>query len=100
MVASIDEKLIGWSSERSNGFPRIITDRAIRDPYKRFQESKGPLNQILIRTASDEIVDVAEFSPVVAAIESFELFRAYVDGNDDEARVAIDGIVNAAIMEG
>jgi hypothetical protein len=89
-IVSIESKLERWAIKHSAGVPKILTDRAIRDPYKRFEESKGPLNQIHIRLA-DRIVDVASCSSVVEAVESFELFRAYAD--DDDAKHVIDAIV-------
>lgn len=91
LVGSIEKRLQSWAANNSSGVPRILTDRASRDPYKRFQESKGPLNQIHIRLAGKKISDVAECSPVIAAIESFELFRAYV--TDADAKAQVDKIV-------
>jgi HD superfamily phosphohydrolase len=90
LIGSIERRLQSWSDNNSSGFPRILTDRASRDPYKRFQESKGPLNQIHIRLG-ERIADVAECSPVIAAIETFELFRAYVV--DAEAKAQVNKIV-------
>jgi uncharacterized protein len=96
LIISIEKKLEAWASKRSGeGIPLILSDRAERDPYKRFQESKGPLNQIHIRLADNQIYDVASCSSVIAAIETFELFRAYVD--DDEARRAVEGIVKTEL---
>jgi len=66
----------------------------VRDPYKRFQESKGPLNQIHIRVADDSILDAAECSSVIAAIEKFELFRAYIDKEDADAEETVNQIVD------
>ncbi len=63
------------------------------NPYKRFQESKTPLNQIHIRTEEGRSIDMAEYSPVVAALETFHVFRAYVDVGDSDARKAIEQIV-------
>jgi uncharacterized protein len=99
LIVSIESNLVKWA-ERNSGeqTPRILTDRATRDPYKRFEESKGPLNQIHIRLADNEIRDVATCSSVIAAVESFSLFRAYV--RDDVAGKAVDEIVKAAIKEG
>lgn len=91
LVGSIEKRLQNWADKNSTGFPRILTDRAARDPYKRFQESKGPLNQIHIRLAGKKISDVAECFPVIAAIETFELFRAYVI--DGDAKAQVDRIV-------
>ena len=94
-IASIETKLSTWAKANSTGAPRILTDRAVRDPYRRFEESKGPLNQIHIRLSGSEVLDVASCSPVIAAIESFELFRAYTD--DSEARSVVERVVNAQL---
>lgn len=91
LVASVETKLDRWAQTNSTGAPRIMTDRATRDPYKRFEESKGPLNQIHIRVSGTEILDVASCSSVIAAIESFELFRAYTE--DGEATSMVEKVV-------
>lgn len=70
-----------------------MTDKADREPYKRFQESKGPLNQIRIKTSSGELVDLVKRSKVVAAISTFKLYRVYV--SDDEARLFVEQTINA-----
>ena len=88
--AAINAKLAEWVSDHAGDMPRILIDEAIREPYKRFQESKGPLNQIRIRTAGGRLVDLGERSPIVAAIEPFRLFRTYFAENDDEARAFIE----------
>lgn len=96
LVGSIEKKLEAWANKRSgDGIPLILTDRAERDPYKRFQESKGPLNQIHIRLADNHIYDVASCSSVIAAVETFELFRAYVD--DDAARRGVEDMVKTEL---
>src|SRR5262249_18262978 len=96
LTISIERKLEAWANRRSDGgIPLILTDRAERDPYKRFQESKGPLNQIHIKLADNQIYDVASCSSVIAAVETFELFRAYVD--EDEARRAVEDIVKTEL---
>lgn len=95
LVASVESKLNKWAQTNSTGAPRILTDRAIRDPYRRFEESKGPLNQIHIRLSGDEILDVASCSQVIGAIESFELFRAYTD--DEEARGVVESVVQSEL---
>jgi uncharacterized protein len=93
LITSIKEQFEAWATANSDGVPRILTDRETRDPYKRFEESKGPLNQIHIRL-DDKIHDVAHCSQVIAALKSFELFRAYVDESDGEARTAVEAIVH------
>jgi uncharacterized protein len=96
LIVSIEKKIETWADKNSgNGIPRILTDRAERDPYKRFQESKGPLNQIHIKLPDGQIFDVASCSSVVAAVEPFELFRAYVD--DGAARQAVEDIVQTEL---
>lgn len=89
--ASIRNKIAEWQSTHATTNPaRILSDSAEREPYKQFQESKGPLNQIRIRTNSDELVDLGERSKVVRAIETFKLFRLYVSETDDKARAFIE----------
>lgn len=93
MVGQIEDKLRSWSSDKSGDVPRILLDRAKRNPYKRVLESKGPLNQMRIRCPDGTDRDMAESSAVVAALETFELFRAYVDGADHEAGEMIEKTV-------
>jgi hypothetical protein len=45
-------------------------DENVREAYKTFQESKGPLNQIRIRTEGDDLVDLGEVSKIVKAIRT------------------------------
>ncbi|MBK8909458.1 MAG: HD domain-containing protein [Rhodospirillales bacterium] len=92
-ISSIEERLQIWSNANSEDAPRILTDSSARAPYKSFQESKGPLNQIRIRSADDRILDMAESSRVVASIETFELFRAYFDDADLEARSVVESTI-------
>lgn len=74
---------LGISSEP----PSIIMDQATRRPYKRVQETKGPLEQIHIRSAdTGELLDVATVSRVVAAVRDFKLLRAYVRRDDRESQ--------------
>jgi HD superfamily phosphohydrolase len=94
LTASIEERLRAWSSEKSQRVPRVLTDIGERAPYKRFQESKGPLNQIQMRTADGKARDIAEWSSVIAGIETFELFRAYVDDEDAEAMDMVKSITD------
>ena len=99
MELSIRAELDEWSEKHSLGERRILFDRASRAPYRTVQESKGPLNQIHIRTISGGILDVTDSSPVVAAINTFDLFRVYVDEEDREARSEIDRVVDAAVKQ-
>ncbi len=88
--ASLSEKINQWNLDNAAGRTRILVDQASREPYKRFEESKGPLNQIRIRTTNNDLVDLGERSKVVAAIETFKLFRVYLSDDDGEARKFIE----------
>ena len=74
-----------------------MIDKAVRDPYKKFQESKGPLNQIRIEGPQGKLLDMAEVSPVVAAIEPYNLFRVYFDRDDKDAKIVVERIVNKCV---
>lgn len=90
--AAVGERIAAWSSEQQDARPRVLVDEAVREPYKPLQESKGPLNQIMIRSnRTRELVDVAKMSKVVAAIETFRLFRVYVASEDAEALKCVEG---------
>lgn len=79
---------------------RVLVDVYSRDPYKRFQDSKTPLNQILIRPLNGAPRDMAEFSPVIGNAEPFHICRAYHFREDNEAATMIENIVGTAIKEG
>jgi uncharacterized protein len=96
--ARINEKITDWLANRDGGTPRILIDQAEREPYKPLQESKGPLNQIRIKTADGELVDLGKRSPVVAAIETFQLYRAYISESDDEARQFLERIIKEEVV--
>jgi HD superfamily phosphohydrolase len=95
--ASIQEKAREWIAEHAKTAPRIFMDQAVREPYKRFQESKGPLNQIRIKTRKGELVDLGERSKIVAAIEPFRLFRMYIADGDGEAKKFIEDAITAEV---
>jgi uncharacterized protein len=90
-------RLTEWAAKNSPAVPRILVDSAGRTPYKPFKQTTGPLNQILIRTVDGTIRDMAECSPVVSGIETFEVFRAYVDENDADAKLLIDTVIEEEI---
>lgn len=84
--AHIKDRVEDWRSGGGGGSLRMLSDEAERVPYKQLQESKGPLNQIMIKAPSGELVDLGERSKVVRAIEPFKLYRLYVRDEDEEAR--------------
>lgn len=91
--AVVEAKVAEWLDKQEGAIPRILSDKAEREPYKGLQESKGPLNQIRIRTNDGELVDLGNRSKVVGAIETFKLYRLYVAENDNEARQFIDSVL-------
>jgi HD superfamily phosphohydrolase len=76
---------------------RILMDRYSRAPYKRYQDSKTPLNRILIRTGAGEPRDMADLSPVIAGAEIFEVCRAYAFRDDTEARGVIENVIRTEL---
>ena len=79
---------------------RFLVDQYVRNPYRRFQDSKTPLNQILIRLGDGPPRDMAEFSPVIANAEPFNLCRAYVFRDDTSAIDVLENIMRTKIGEG
>ncbi|MBB4287235.1 HD domain-containing protein [Roseospira goensis] len=88
------QELIGQRIEQFNAdnaaqAPRILIDEGKRSCYTRLQGSKGPLNQIHMRSLAGDVVDIATVSPIVAAVEPFEFFRAYVGRDDPDAEAVV-----------
>ena len=92
---TISGKIAEWKRSEEKDGPRILIDQATREPYKDFQESKGPLNQIMIRTSSNTLVDVAQLSNVVKGIETFTLFRVYVAREDNDAQLFLKNVISS-----
>ncbi|MFC5423190.1 hypothetical protein ACFPOB_26950, partial [Bosea eneae] len=86
-------------SEKPGGPVRFLVDQYARNPYKRFQDSKTPLNQILLRAGEGAPRDIAEFSPVIASAEPFNLCRAYVFRDDTEATSEIENVMRTKFAE-
>ena len=86
------EKIELW--KKTNQGTYLLQDKASRSPYKRFEESKGPLNQIMVRTGTG-MADLGEISPVVASIPTFEVLRYYSDRESEK----ITNMLNQVIAE-
>jgi len=99
ICVNIRDDLVAWSKQQNDGPPRMLIDEAVRSPYNRLTETKGPLNQINIRTEGDKLVDLAERSKVVAQLETYKAFRVYHAENDTEAMNQINQIINARIQQ-
>jgi HD superfamily phosphohydrolase len=94
-ILAIDE----WNSRHSSDTKRILIDQYSRTPYKSVEDTDGPLDQIHIKTASGELVDLKKRSKVVDALTPFKIVRAYVADNDDDARNALKKIIEEACDE-
>ena len=79
--------------------PRFLVDQYARHPYKRFQDSKSPLNQILIRIGADSPRDMGELSPIIANAEPFNVCRAYAFRDDVDAKAVVEDIVRTKVRE-
>lgn len=99
VCVNIRDELVAWSEKHKNGPPRMLLDEAFRSPYNRLTETKGPLNQINIRTEGGKLVDLAERSKVVAQLETYKAFRVYHPENDAEAMNQINQIIDARIQQ-
>lgn len=82
-----------------DGCARFLIDQYVRHPYKRFQDSKTPLNQILIRLGETAPRDMADLSPVIRNAESFHICRVYTFRDDMQASGMIEDITRTKIRE-
>jgi hypothetical protein len=88
--------LLSKPLELHTDIPSVMIDEGKRRPYKPMQESKGPLEQILIRSQEGSLLDVTTVSRVIASVQDFKFIRAYVKRGDKSA----EQIVQNAIEEG
>jgi hypothetical protein len=91
IAVKVIEKTEIWSKSRKDKY--ALLDKYSRSPYKKFHESKGPLNQIRVMGANRRSIDLAEFSPIVRAIRPFQLARYYLSEGDTEGRSALEEII-------
>jgi uncharacterized protein len=96
---SVVRALKDLDQKRNDGTPRFLIDASIRNPYKRFEDSKSPLNQILIRVGDGPPIDMAELSSVVRNAEPFNLCRAYVFRDDKDVDSVIKNVIRTKVQE-
>lgn len=92
LCAKANDKIKQWLTEHSKS--SILIDETKREPYKTLDPSKGPLNQIRIRTNDGKQVDLRERSKIVSAIETFKVFRTYTAVEDNDAKGFIESIID------
>lgn len=76
-----------------------MVDQTKRTPYKRYQESKTLLNQILISQGEGRVEDMARISSVVASAQTYEVCRAYYAEGDTEAQDMVENIIGTVLGE-
>jgi HD superfamily phosphohydrolase len=86
-----------WMMQNAGGCPPILTDRGEREPYKQFSESKGPLNQIMIRSRSGALMDLGVHSVVVRAMPTFKHFRIYASREHPKATDFVKDLIRREI---
>jgi HD superfamily phosphohydrolase len=85
------------ASSTEGSVPKWLLDWDERSPYKRLGAgSKGPLDQIWVKTNGDNLVNLEHRSVVVRELRTYQILRAYVDKNDEAAKSEI----SKAIQEG
>jgi HD superfamily phosphohydrolase len=72
----------------------ILYDKYERSPYQSFTTGQSPLNQIMARDATGKTHDLAELSPLVAAVRKFKVNRYYFDRDDRACASAMDRLVD------
>ncbi len=91
----VERRVAVWSEENSRDIPRILLDRTERSMYRPLEESKGPLEQIMMKhgTGSAKPVDVASISQVVRAIAPLKVLRVYHNESDKKAKLQIEQVI-------
>ena len=79
-----------------DGVPRILFDRVNRSIYKELDNTKGPLNQILIRDRTGRLQDVKSASRVVGAIREFDGLRAHIKKDDS----GVEPVIRESVQRG
>jgi HD superfamily phosphohydrolase len=95
----VEKRLLEWMEEGKYKIPRILIDKAKRSIYNVSEESKGPLDQIMMRPGAgkEKSVDVASISQVIRAIEPFKAFRVYFDRGDGKAKERVEKILEEEV---
>lgn len=96
----VEKRILAWDVENCENVPRILLDRTERSLYKPFEESKGPLEQIMIKTGmgNGKPVDVASISQVIKAIAPFKVLRVYMKNGDEKEKIQIDQIIEEEVI--
>ena len=101
MCKEVEGRLANWGGQHQEDIPRILLDKTERSMYKPFEESKGPLEQIMIKLGNEHSkpVDVASVSQVIKAIAPFKVQRVYIKDGDEKAKQEIQQILDEEIKK-
>lgn len=84
--------------KETDGIPILLTDEASRSPYKTGGGSRGPVEQINVRTEGGALIDLKQRSDVVAGLQDFKLTRAYFDRDHPRVEEEIRAIINGEVQ--
>lgn len=90
LVADIHQEI------SNNGFDnsiKLYRDSYKRSPYKDVQQSKGPLNQIMVLEPDGKLVDLKQRSSVVSAIRSYKIDRYYLHREDEHSKNFLENLI-------
>ncbi|MDR9486038.1 MAG: HD domain-containing protein [Sediminimonas sp.] len=94
----IVERLEARNDEEALLIPNIIIDKSERPTYRNFSESKGPLNQIHVKSGNGT-TDISKVSKAVEASGVFRFFRAYYDKSDRDSEKFLNSSIEDMIEE-
>ena len=83
--------------ETTDGIPILLTDEGNRSPYKTGGGSRGPVEQINVRTEGGALIDLKQRSDVVAGLQDFKLTRAYFDRDRPEVEGQIYAVIEREV---
>ena len=92
VLSAIEEQ----QAEMPMGERAVITDEYERSPYRLFDTSRTPMNQMHIRVG-EQVLDVATVSSVITGAESFNLCRAYIFRDDITSKTMVENLLRTEI---
>lgn len=79
VLSNVKVSLLDWSASDRSIVSRMLIDEGRRSPYKPFDRSKGPLEQIMVRTETGALIDLRDRSEVYERSRSLG-FSVYTYG--------------------
>ncbi len=96
---SVEKRLVEIAEKSDQEIPQVLVDKADRSIYNPYEESKGPLNQIMMRlgAGNNKPVDAASISQVIGAIAPLKVRRVYMDDGDQKTKMNVDKIIEEEV---